>query len=306
MAKLSVALALIVLVLSGCTSGGGGETADTASLVAEEEFEEYEATADTGVIRGVVIDEAIRPLMGAEVRLSITGGDKNTTTSESGAFGFEGLEPGQYFIQASKVGYKTMQANTEVVAGDSEPPVTKILLVADPASVPYVIASQYSGYIECSFRVAVPGVTSVGVNACNGVGNQDVNMPLAPFDKIPTFVQGEMVWTSTQTLGSGLSFVVGPPNCDDFKYSRADGESPLIIGLNTTKILESSLDYDSDTPFDPETGICYRAFSYVAAETLGALGVVTSQQFEVFWHSFYGFEPAEGWNFSEDGAPTVP
>lgn len=299
-----VALASLLTFLAGCTGDPGGGP-EAQAIVDDSEFEDYQATSTTGVIRGVVIDDAVRPLAGAEIRLNLGDGARNATSTDSGAFGFADLEPGTYFMEVSKPGYGSVQHSAEVVAGVDEPELLKVVLTIDPDAQPYFSVVNWNGFIECSFRVAVPGVTSLGVNACNGVGNQDVNFPLAPMDAIPDLVQGELVWDSTQPVGSGLSFVVGPPSCVDIKYARADGESPLVIKLDTPTLLNESAEA-LDDGFVPEDGICFRAFSYVASESAGTLGLVTSQQFDAYFHVFYNMLPPDGWQFSVDGNPPLP
>src|SRR5687767_10257567 len=80
-------------------SGGGGDSEDPAAGVDFDELE-LEATATTGVIRGIVVDEAIRPVAGAEVGTTLPdgAGARNTTSADDGAFGFDGLPPGTYFL----------------------------------------------------------------------------------------------------------------------------------------------------------------------------------------------------------------
>lgn len=297
-----MALLLTAVVLSGCTQDSPATQDDP--LVNDEDFSGLKATSDTGVIRGVVVDAAIRPLSG--VLIQLTGSvPRNATTPEAGTFGFDGLAPGTYFMQVSKVGYVPIQVSADVVAGQSTPPLTKVQLEVDPEAIPYFVTANWSGYIECSFRVAVPGVTSLGVNACNGVNNQDVNYQLAPFDDVPDLLQGELIWDSTQTFGSGLSFVVGPPNCRDVKYARADGPSTLVIALNATRLVDAS-EAAEDDGFSTDDGICYRVFSYVAGESQGTVGLVTAQKFEAYFHAFYNMLPPEGWRFSLDGNPVPP
>ena len=302
----SVALVALLLsaVLAGCADGAD-PTSTANDLVDEGEFANLQATSQTGVIRGVVVDEAIRPIAGATVSLPVGGLNRNTTTSDAGAFGFDGLEAGTYFLTVSKPGFKGVQQSTEVVAGDSQPPLLKVLLVMDPTTTPYFQVVTWTGYLECSLRIGVPGTTGVGVNACNDVGNQDVNYPLAPLDSVPDLLQAELIWDSTQTLGSGLSFVVGPPSCIDIKYARADGPSALVIRMNSTLIVEASED-NTDEGFDPETGLCYRVFSWTADEVANSAGLVTQQRFEAYFHAFYNMLPPEGWQFSVDGNPVPP
>ena len=302
---LPLALLVSALALAGCADDG--PKSDSAEPIVDEgEYDDLDATEQTGVIRGVAVDLAVRPIPGVLVSIQVGGAPRNTTSADSGAFGFDGLDPGTYFLEVSKPGYQSLQVSTDVVAGVSDPPIVKVQLVADPASVPYYSVVSWSGFIECSTRVGTGPANqgSVGVNACNGVGNQDVNFPVAPFDRLPEALQGELVWESTQAFGSGLSFVVGPPSCVDVKYGRADGPSTLVILLNATTIVSQMADDDAE--FDPEEGLCYRVFSYVSDESLGTLGLVTSQKFEAYFHAFYNMLPPDGWRFSVDGNPAVP
>ena len=290
-----VACLLVGIAVAGCASENAPEPAEPVADFTELELA---ATATTGIIRGIVVDDAIRPIAGAKLLLQTESGPRETTSTEEGVFGFDALPGGTYFIQATKPGYTSSQTSTEVVPGVEEPPITKILLVLDPATAPYVTAVVWNGFIECSMRVGVPTTTGVGVNACNDVANQDVNFPLS-VEGVPDLLQGELIWENTQSLGSGLSFVVGPYSCADVKWSRADGGSPLVIGLNQT-------DLEGEEDFAEDAGLCYRVFSWTADEVANGAGLVLSQRFDAYFHLFYNFLPPEGWQFSVDGEPVPP
>ena len=283
------------LLLAGCASGAEPPAATPPADFTELELE---ATATTGVIRGIAVDDAIRPVQGVKLVLQTEAGPRETASNAEGAFGFDELPAGTYFIQATKPGYTAAQVSAEVVAGVAEPPVTKILLVLDPATTPYVAAVVWNGFVECSMRVGVPTTTGVGLNACNDVANQDVNFPIS-VEGVPHLLQGELIWESTQSLGSGLSFVVGPHSCADVKWGRADGASPLVIRLNQT-------DLEGEDDFTEDAGLCYRVFSWTADEVADAGGLVLSQRFDAYFHLFYNFLPPEGWQFSVDGEPVPP
>ncbi|MHB1261458.1 MAG: carboxypeptidase-like regulatory domain-containing protein [Thermoplasmatota archaeon] len=294
--RVVAAIALASLLLAGCASQDPPAAPETT---VDFEALELAATDTTGVIRGIVVDEAIRPVSGATIVLPTEQGPLETKSSEEGAFGFDGLPGGPYFLKASKPGYTSAQSATEVVPGVAEPPITKILLVLDPLTTPYVQAIVWNGFVECSMRAGTGNLAgSVGVNACNGVGNQDVNYPI-DVEGVPDLLQGETIWEDTQTLGSGLSFVVGPKSCADVKWGRADGPSTLVILLNKTQ-LEDEDDFNSDA------GLCYRVFSYTAEESAHFAGLVLSQRFDSYFHIFYNFLPPEGWKFSVDGEPVPP
>jgi hypothetical protein len=295
--RILAAVAIASLLLAGCSSTGSD---DTPEPVGDFSGLDLAATDTTGIIRGIVVDESIRPIMGARLVLQSEAGPMEALSAEDGVFGYEGLAGGTYFIQASKPGFVSAQVSTDVVVGVAEPAIVKVLLVADPASTPYVQTFVWNGFIECSTRVGTgpTGQGSVGLNACNDVGNQDVNFPV-DIAGTPSMIQAEAIWKSTQTFGSGLSFVVGPKNCDDIKWARADGPSSLVIALG-----EDALASEED--FEKDGGLCYRMFSYVSGESQETLGAVTSQRFDVYFHVFYNFLPPEGWKFSVDGDPVVP
>ena len=300
--KGSAVAVMAALMLAGCAANAPAE----AEPVADFTDLDLAATSTTGIIRGIVVDDAIRPVGGVTVTLQTESGPRESKSTEDGVFGYEGLPGGTYFLAAAKPGYVGAQVSTEVVPGVAEPPITKILLALDPASAPYVTTIVWNGFIECSMRAGTGPADqgSVGVNGCNDLpvagqwNNQDVNFPLTVAG-MPSLIQGEMVWEDTQSLGSGLSFVVGPYSCADVKWNRADGPSSLVILLNQT-------DLEGEDDFASDGGLCYRAFSYTAEESAHMGGLVVSQRFDAYFHIFYNFLPPEGWKFSVDGEPVVP
>jgi hypothetical protein len=225
-----VALLVAATVLSGCSGGGkGGKEPQGPN------FEELglEATATTGIVRGVVVDEAVRPLAGALV--ATVGGDgkaHNATSAPDGAFGLDGLEAGTYFIKVTKPGYRESQVSTDVVAGVAEPPIVKVVLAVDPTDLPYVSAFQYDAFLACSFTLVL-----VSFAACGLAADQTNNAFLVeyPMDKPPGWIQTEAVWESTQALGSSLSLSV-----TDFStgtqigVNGSSGPSPIYVGVNAT------------------------------------------------------------------------
>ncbi|HJQ93959.1 MAG TPA: carboxypeptidase-like regulatory domain-containing protein [Candidatus Thermoplasmatota archaeon] len=228
---------LLATVLAGCT--GGGEGADPGEEV-QADFDDLdlEATATTGVIRGIVVDEAIRPLGGADVGTSLPdgAGERNATSSADGAFGFDGLPPGTYFLTVRKAGFLTQQASTEVVAGVSEPPVVKVLLTADPATIPYTAAFQFDAFLACSFTLVL-----VSFAACGLAAEQTDNRFLVEYDadKPPKWIQTEAVWSSTQPLGSSLSMSITDFSTGaQVRVNATAGESPIYTTVNETQALQ--------------------------------------------------------------------
>lgn len=266
-------LALASLALAGCSGGGNGGDEPPAA-----NFEELglEATATTGILRGIVVDEAIRPVAGADIGARGPDGPvANTTSAADGAFGFDGLAPGTYFLEVHKPGFVAAQASSEVVAGLGDPPIVKVLLVADPSSVPYVSALVYDAFVACSFTFPV-----VSFAACGLVAEETNNAFLVDYeaDKPPQWIQVEALWESTQALGNelGLSitdFHKGP----QIGVNGTSGPSPIYITVNETTAMQFEYGFNNT--------ITIRLFS---TELTGTDAVPEEQAHAVWSSTLYG------------------
>jgi hypothetical protein len=263
-----VAGLLAATMLAGCAGGAGDE-----APVEAVDFDalDLEATATTGIIRGIVVDEAIRPLAGADIGTTLPDGAvRNATSAADGAFGFDGLPPGTYFLTVRKAGFLVQQANADVVAGVAEPPLVKVLLTADPSSLPYISIYQYDAFIACSFTLV-----TVSFAACGLAAEQTNNAFLVNYrpDKAPTFIQIEAIWTSTQVLGGELGLSVtalGPPQVT---VNSTDGTSPIHITINETQALQHNFTGPDDAD------ITIRLFS----SQLSGTDVVPEEQVHAAW-----------------------
>lgn len=329
---LLIVATLAAVVLAGCADNGPKKADDTF----EPAFDELDlkATDSTGVLRGVVIDEAIRPI--ADVVVAVVG-QKNggaMTTAADGAFGFDGLEPGTYFITASKFGYGSVQSSGEVVAGVAEPALIKVLMVPDPNSGPRIQAEHLEGFIQCSVRPMILGLQ------CGVTGEDEVNARYE-MSAIPDWIQSEMIWKSTQAAGDELSLAIrclsNSERCPagQLTIARSEGKSPQIATINRTHAElwalgapdgdpldislfafgRSDLDfYDEETVDDAQepvtgkpcldwSGVIFPAGTCVR---MTGPGVIINQKVDVYTHMFYGFTPDEGWYFIADGAHALP
>lgn len=321
-ALLTLACAFLLLSLAGCTTKPktGLEGIDVGGF----EDLDVHATATTGLIRGVVVDEAIRPLSGVHVVLQPV--TKDFTTADNGLFFFSDLEPGTYFIQVSKPGYNATQTTTEVVAGVDEPAIVKVLLIADASLNPFVETLQFNGYL--SFGAAI-GITSVGttINAQLSNALKDVSIWTVTFAEVPTWAQGELVWKQNQPAGGMLIWEMVVGNTNAFKGHRETTVSPALAYWNTT-VLQA----ETDNVTNSDRGIAYRFFGgphpaagpgWPAPEeqcptvdtgpVLGprnpckfGYGLTFQQAANAYVHHFYNFAPPEGWRFTKDGAPGLP
>lgn len=323
-------LAVLTAALAGCTDN------KAPSAEPEANFEDLglQASDTTGILRGVVIDEAIRPI--ADVRITITTGTFNRSmdTKADGLFGFDGLQPGDYFVTASKAGFTTMQSSGQVVAGVKEPTAIKIQLTADPSTAPYIQSQHLNGFITCSVRGMIIAYQC-------GVGAEDVVNDEYDLTAIPEWIQSEMTWQSTQATGDELSLsircLVNSARCPDGQLTivRSEGKSPQIATINRTvaefwalgapdgdplsisifAFGRSDLDvYDEETvdsTQEPITGkpcLDWSGVIFPAGTCIRATGpgLIINQKVDVYTHIFYGFLPIEGWTFGEDGEHPLP
>lgn len=293
---------LIAALLSLTALAGCAEDTTSQPLNSDEEaFSEFEGDVSdtTGLIRGLVLDPAIVPIAGVTVTIQSLG--LETVTNEDGAFFFGDLDAGTYFLEANKVGYFPVQQSANVQAGVERPEIVKFQLVEDLANQPLIASFQYDGFLQCSFTLVL-----VGFNAC-GLGEivgQPLDNPLVVHDVAPngTFVQTEMVWRSTQSLGDQLSLQYSWGTCGTLYCDHGEtGTSPIIISADE-ELLATML---SDPANEP--GLMIRVFGTEASAAEGAgLGATIDQSFTHYTHVFYAFLPDEGWTFIEDGSHPLP
>jgi hypothetical protein len=335
-----LALLLAATAIGGCTGDGGGD-ADGTDVVDDEDFEDLGLHADdsTGILRGVVIDEAIRPIEGALVTVLIPQKANQTqTTKGDGLFGFDKLEPGDFFLQVSAPGFVSVQASATVKAGVANPDPVKVQLLADPLSRPFVETFHLDAFVSCSVRgmfLAYP---------C-GTGDEDVVNADHNMARRPDWIQSEMTWESTQAIGDELSLSIrclsdsDPANlCPEGQrqVARSEGLSPQIAYINRTVIDQwklggpdgnplsvwiyafgrSDLDAWDEETIDgtakPVTGKdCLEwqgGYPFPAGTCMRATGpgLIINQKVDVFTNAFYGFVADPDWLFIEDGPHPVP
>lgn len=306
-ALLTVA-SLLLLALAGCSdSPGAGD---------DEVFDglDLQVSSTTGLVRGVVVDDAIRPLANATVTLrQADGADLTASTPATGAFAFDQLAPGTYFLFVEALGYLGSQTSADVVAGVADPPIIKVVLARDLSFVaPFYEQFVFEGYIECSMGAGSPVVYAY-YSACS---NSDpvTGQPVFPNDQFateqevtgyPKWVQSEMVWESTQSVSQSLAhnfFYVDPDETDGIHDLTVEGMSPLINTMDeeTAKEYLEGLDYEEGDPLE----VRFRIFTRATDGTGPALTV--QQRFTVYTTVFHGYTPPEGWTFFSAGEVPQP
>ncbi len=295
--KAFLALLMFALVsLAGC--------ADSAPPAADEGPDGYdddlEATKDTGIIRGVVVDGTVTPIAGATVVIKSLG--LSTTSNEQGLFGFKDLEPGTYFIEASKTAYTTIQANVAVVAGVNNPDVVRIQIDRIPGLEPLIEPLKWNGYLTCGAAVFA---TSVGCTTFPIVAEQigDQSIFYHSFANEPNHVQSELVWESTQAAAGMLIWEITPGGNTHIGY-RETTYSPALAYLNNATI-EANRDNIMD-----EGGIAFRYFGGPHELCTGiygfGCGLTIDQPTTIYTHLFYNVPFSEGWRYTTNGDHPVP
>lgn len=287
---------MVAALLAGCSDSGSSNDATQSADFSDLDLA---ASQTTGLIRGVVVDNAIKPLGGVAVTLTVPDGPaKMAKTTDAGTFGFDGLAPGTYFVKAAKLGYFDAQQSVDVVAGVAEPPSAKILLQANPQALPFFETVAWDGFIECSARAILYGVA-----LCEGIGNDDIAYDHNLTAGIPTFAQGELVWDSTQSLGDELSFNWRRDDTDD-DYIDTEGPSPLL--LNASYDLFAENEVGEGQPLRTVIFTGHNPLTEPPGGLTWGVGVQLQQRFTMYLHVFYNFVPPEGWRFTVDGDPQPP
>ena len=286
---------LLLVALSGCAGGSSDPLED-----AGEEAPELEVTDSTGGIRGIVVDQSIVPVTGAKVVLS---GGRNTTTDEEGLFRFTALEPGDYFVSVTKLGYTSVQQAATVEAGVADPPIVKILLTRLTTAQPYLDHYKLDGYYECGF--ALPFITDscdFGYRTAYDEANNTGNPPPGPrsptafsntqFIDVPadtwTIIQ-EAYWTDETVTAMMISLDETPIDnacdCSD-SYMNEVMDQPTYGRLDT---------------FDAETGETSEPAGVTAAARgflpFGDPQYALNFRFTIITSLFHNYPAPEGWTF---------
>jgi len=322
-----VAVALLVagVALAGCSSKAPAAAGPVTS-----------ATPTTGVIQGVVVDEAVRPLAGANVTVrGASGATWNATTGAPGTFRIGGLAPGTYVVTVSKHRYGSLQQTVDVRAGVDDPQLTKFQLTFEASSLPYANVYKTEGFHECGTYIAgsilrvcsniniatwIVVCQDTGKAVCLGNVTQDHSLFLQSIDGIPTFIQSEMSWEPTFDTGRGMSLLIGGANSTElsqgmaYAYNGTVGESPLMLRLSNHESKDNWCSTNLDPPCrTPDT------LNYTEIGTSRALlvqvdagpstansGFSAQQPFTMFTTVFYHYEPPLDWMFTSTGAPPQP
>lgn len=303
--RVHLLLALAVL-LAGC----GSKSAPEADEGIDAFGDDLKATADTGIIRGVVVDGVILPIPGAQVTLQ--GEDRTVTTDKEGRFGFSDLTAGTYFLRIGKVGYFEQTAQAQVLVGVDAPPVVKVVLERDAANAPYMQLNLWNGHIQCSLG----GLPACRVAAALGVEERSITLIDIPLG--PTWVQSEMHWVPSLDASQELWLWHGYGGGDEpgfgalqDAFGNVRGPSPLVLVTNQATTAASGQE-DAFAGLGLDHELIPMVFGGAVEGTAlpceffvcGGVGVTYDQEFTVYISSFYRASPPEAWVLTRDGDPT--
>ncbi len=298
---------VLSVMLAGC-SDSGGEALDGA----EEGFDDIDLKVSdtTGAVIGVVVDDAIRPLPGAKVKLLLADEAQQTETDDKGRFSFSSVPPGSYFIEVSRLAYKSAQITVEVKAGDDKPDLVKVLLERLFSQEPFTQLEKFTGFLVCGFSA---GVSSTCANdytrivpQCNGgCAPQAAGLAGDKREYVTGVGNGwktlifEMSWDASasgtsERMGVVVSFTERPGA--SHWYASAGSDYPLRLQI------DEGVPHPSGAGGDP-TMILEEGQDNLFVFMNVASGVSLNQEFEVIQTAFYHVPAPEDWSFIAGDEP---
>jgi hypothetical protein len=315
-----VALLVASVGLAGCSDGGAPpEDGPSAADDIQEEYD-VKPTDTKGVLLGVVVDEAIRPVEAVKIALNLADGTLQEKTSDAeGRFAFGDLEPGVYLLEFSHGQYATLATSVDVKAGEEDPPVHRFQVTRLFAQEPFTEMITYDGYIACAYAfflsstcvndyTRVPGCLNPSACPCPGGCFRDQEVAKQGGNKreyVSVVGPGwqsiiiEATWEPTSDLGKELGFTVSyysRPTTSHW-YGSTGGPNPLRLQLDV------GVPHDSVSSVEPhliDANGTEELFTFFSANSEN---VAANQAFQAFQTVYYYAIPPEDWSFIVDGAP---
>jgi hypothetical protein len=298
-------LAALAILLAGCSGDGPGAAA-------------AEAGPAEVVLRGVVVDAAIRPLSGATV--VVVPGDLENTTGEDGAFSFTGLAEGDYTVTVRRAGYLDSVTTARAATADVAESV-QVVLEFLPTATKFASLYKFEGMYECGVW---PTNGCANVNIVTGImlcqlpdpvpcfnATSDQSVFLQWVDPGMQFLQTELSWTPTLEVGKELGFGVGGANQQELQqgiapgYNYTEGQSPLMVRMDWDLLNESRIGHERALLVQVGSGGSQAIPDCVVASPCGPT-VQVQQTFTNFTTTFYGYLPPDDWLFSTSGQVPPP
>ena len=270
--------AILAVLLSGCSNGGGKPDINAIEL------QEVDNSLTQGSISGVVVDEAIRVIPGANV--SLLGKQRSTLTDEDGLFVFDALDPGLYTLSVAPIPdgerrFFGIQTTADVVAGQTAK--VRIVMPTDTTVQPYSVTLTFDGF----FQVGSGYIDEVLTLA---VYNQTVG-PVTTPSPTCTCLWGFSSDDQVQTFVVDLTFEesVERPAPQFWAFLlEAQGENNDIWFCYEAPPCNAHIPGANFTP---------EARNFTVEVWSDPIWVTVNQPFQLFVTMFYAAPAPEGWSF---------
>ncbi len=297
--RILAAAIVLSVVLAGCAG-------DAPATEEEDDVPQIDrVAAGKGAIRGVVIDGTVQPIEGVTVEVQESG--EEAVTGPDGTFTFVDLDPGAYFLLASKPGWGSIQQSTIVEADIANPPAVRIQMLPIPGTEPAAITFKDEGFVACGWGVPIT------YGYCGEeLGKEDDYHLEYIVNGEPDWIQVEIIWKNTQPASENLYLIQSlcpPENYESCPGTIAAGErwgegtyqSPAVIRTPAGFMDQAKANFGKDSLDQWWVGV-----DVSADGPAFATGATLDQPFVGYVTMFWNIDPDESWTFEKDGEYPVP
>ena len=223
-----VLVAVATLLLAGCSDPAAPAGEPAAS-----------AAPSTMAIVGLVQDEALAPVAGANVTLRLL--DRTTTTDAAGSFRFDGLAASAYLVDVNATGFEPASLTAAPKPGGNAS--LGFVLLQQTSLRPRVTLEHFRGTYECAFEaLIIPGSCDVLLEMAGQSAFEDLSTFQAGLGRNWQSIAVDVDFDLTASPGlEGLRLVVrGLNDADQLneyqQYGRFSGTQPFtaILDVNGT------------------------------------------------------------------------
>ena len=264
-ACLAVALAAL---LAGCAGAQAPERPPSAL----DDVAVQPAAAGKGAVAGLVVDDSIRPVVGASIAIA---GAEVATTDVEGVFVLDALEPGLVIFGVSAEGFLAVQTSAEVRPGETAQ--VRVQLMRDTSPQPYQVTYAHEGFMQAWAGIAQYELE----NLDGGSGLCDCRVLFTPEDGVSTIVY-EAHWEDSVADPGGLAefyWVVEQPEGEGYDAGYCFSPCLAHIGFAAN---------------DFQPGV--EAYARLDGPDLW---VEAQQPFRLFVTLWHNGEPPDGWSLAD-------
>ena len=265
----------IVVVLAGCSDGGGPNEGDR----------------DAARVEGIVTDTALRPVAGA--RILVTGAVV-ASTDASGAFSFPYPAMEAVVIQVEADGYRATSASVGAATGAVR--TMMVRLEALPDADPYTNVESFRGILHCAVVAIVPPEGDPGTHPgvrCSTVMENDQQTWDFPISPEATAVILELAWNQTSEMSNTM---VLKARVKETGQSIGHAEGLSIVKLQLAQAQVRAV-------IDQGQGILVSADAGAGdtEQEEGSVGAFFEQSFEIYATSFFNQPADPGYSIGNPG-----